>query len=161
MVRGGRVAGPTGALFFVALFVELVIVRNLGWPADLATMTSLAADLRHVRAVAAHRLTAFAADVRHVLPILAHRRAALAADFGHVRSIAAHGFAALAADAGHMRSILADGLAALSSRLPRLLRRKFVSAPFDVSRLTPLAGDFALPSLIHGCEAALRFLGHN
>jgi hypothetical protein len=159
MMRGGRIAGTTRALFFLTLFVELV--RKVRRTTSLSPVSSLTPDLRHVRAIAAHRLAAFAANVRHVLPILADRGAALAADFRHVRSIAAHGLAALSADTSHVSSILADCLAALSSGLPRLVRREFVRAPFDVSRLPPLASDFALPLLIHRCEAALGFLGHN
>jgi hypothetical protein len=124
----------------------------------LAPMSALASNLRHVRAIAAHRLAALASNLRHVLAILADGGAAFTPDFGHVNAITAHGFAALAANPRHVGPILTYCLSSLSTGETRLFRRKFVRAAFDVSCLAPLACDFALSFLIHRREAALRFL---
>jgi hypothetical protein len=145
-------------LFLELLRLLFVLTVVLGGAVALPPMPALASNLRHVRAIAAHRLAAFASNLGHVLTILADGGAALAPDFGHVRAIAADGFATLSTDTGHVGSILTDGLSSLSTGETRLFGRELVRAAFDVSCLSPLACDFALSLLIHGSEAALRFL---
>jgi hypothetical protein len=142
-------------LAFVLLLFHLGLCRRL---VALAPVPTLATNFRHVRAIATDGLASFTTDVRHVLPILTDGSASLASDFCHVRAIAAHGLSAFAPDTRHVRSILADDLPSLSPRFAGLVGRKLVRSTFDVCRLTPLACDLALPLLIHGSEAAPRFL---
>jgi hypothetical protein len=118
-------------------------------------------NLRHVRAVTAYGLAPFTADFRHVLAILAHGCSALSADARHVRPISADRFATFAADACHMQPVSADCHATLTTRLSGLLRRKLVSATFDVGCFTPLARDLSLPLLRHRGETAPRTFRHD
>jgi hypothetical protein len=139
-----------------------IVGRGIGIRAErLAPVSTLSTDLRHVRAVTADGLATFATDFRHVLPIFAHGSSALAADACHVRSITADRFATFATNARHMQPIPADGLAALTSRFSGLLRRKLVSATFDVGCFTPLARDLSLPLLRHRGETAPRTFRHD